>query len=167
MQGLDMMAFLLMNRLNDASKNDFISKYKQLRGKLEEHELRNFFEDLIARSCPERQEHLLKAVSGYIRGITEVPEEIDPANEIEAINLTNVLTWWRETIVQNKQLEFDKKNMERDEKRLKEEVEILQRYLGGLQAPGMGSSETVKLERQMIRMISDLYWAIDEVNRMS
>ena len=164
MEKLDSVVFSLVERLEEGERDAKASEYAKMRGCCEEfrEKVKEFVRELVFLTCPEEMDAVLGMVERLIeRAVDGDCGPIEPACCAPGLRLENVYRWRRDTIHKNAALEAGIREMKGMVKNIDDEIQWLSRYdtVGGL--------SVLKQEKWFVRMMGDLYWLVDEMNRKS
>ena len=160
MEKLDSVVFSLVERLEEGERDAKVSEYVKMRGCFDEfrEKVKGFVQELVFLTCPEEMD----AVLNLVERLSEKAICDGFCGPIEAVccapglRLENVYKWRRDTIHKNAALEAEIREMKGMAKNIDDEMGSLSQ-VGGLSA--------VKQEKWFVRMMGDLYWLVDEMNR--
>ena len=170
MDELDEVVFGLLERLEEEVSSQKMYEYMMIRREYEQFKNKAavFVRDLTFLSCPEDEEAVLELTSDLIEKALSDGEcpPIKQSCYVPALKLVNVYRWWRNTIHKNMTLETQIRELRFIEEQIDEEISELEKTLQD-SLTSEDKTNALKQEKWFIRMMGDLYWVIDELNRTS
>lgn len=179
MRKLDRLVFINLNRCenNESLKTRYINMRqtgadfdKQLC--MFRNEVDDFMRDLLLESCCDKLEQVWKLYKQLlVQAMEEVQKiqkfpEIEMENLIEALYPENVMSWLTECIHKNQQLERTIQYLDNSLYEFQVEQSFWEELKAELTKHKTKERETVRHQKQFLRIMGDLYWTLDEVNRI-
>lgn len=151
-------------RKNDVEVDQQISNFRK--------QVDDFVRDLLIESCCDNPEDVWKLYKKLLQQAMEEVEDlqsfpdIEMENLIEALYPENVLGWFTESMQKTEELIRTVKYLDKSLQEAQVEKSFWAELQEELNRQKTKEKETVRHQRQFLRIMGDLFWTIDEVNRM-